>query len=120
MIADFGLSKKSTEATSNSMANGMGMVEYIDPQRFKIGNYKKDKKSDVYSLGVLFWEITSGRPPFLNLDRISLCYNISNNLREVPIEGTPLEYQMLYQKCWDGDPKLRPDIYQVYDQLKSQ
>ncbi|CAB4381702.1 unnamed protein product [Rhizophagus irregularis] len=39
------------------------------------------------------------------------------NLREVPIEGTPLEYQQLYQKCCDGDPELRPDIEEVYEIL---
>ena len=122
LIADFGLSKQLTEITSNSVANKMGMLEYIDPQCLRSVNYVKDKRSDVYSLGVLLWEITSGYPPFYHTaERDVLGYHIGHsNLREKPIPDTPLEYQQLYQKCWDGDPEKRPDINQVYKEISSQ
>ncbi|RIA82462.1 kinase-like domain-containing protein [Glomus cerebriforme] len=118
LLADFGLSKQLTEITSNSTANKRGIFEYIDPQCYKNTSYKKDKKSDVYSLGILLWEITSGRPPFRDLDRNNLYYLIGNACnREDPIEGTPLKYQQLYQECWDDDPKKRPNINKVYETL---
>jgi serine/threonine protein kinase len=127
LIADFGLSKKITEATSNSKANNIGIIEYVEPQCLRsVHNtrsfYKKDEMSDIYSLGVLLWEITSGRPPFHNVEeRGMLGYHIGHsNLREEPIEGTPLEYQQLYIKCWDEDPKKRPNINKVYDEIYSQ
>ncbi|RGB43022.1 P-loop containing nucleoside triphosphate hydrolase protein [Rhizophagus diaphanus] len=112
LIADFGLSKHLAEATSNSMGSRIGIIEYVEPQFLRSVNYVKDKRSDVYSLGVLLWEITSGRPPFCyTKERDMLGYHIGYmNLREELIEGTPLEYQQLYQKCWDDDPKKRPDI----------
>ncbi|CAB4495457.1 unnamed protein product [Rhizophagus irregularis] len=51
-------------------------------------------------------------------DRDMLGYQIShNNLREDPIEGTPLEYQLLYQECRDDDPAKRPNIDQVYKEI---
>ncbi|GBB84214.1 hypothetical protein RclHR1_10830005 [Rhizophagus clarus] len=123
MIADFGTSKQLSESTSgsNSAANGIGMIEYMEPQCFKNIKYKKTKKSDIYSLGVLLWEISSGRPPFLGYSRCALGTYISYNNREEPIDGTPPEYKQLYQKCWDDNPDLRPDIEKVYetlDQLK--
>ena len=119
MIADFGLSKHISEIKSNSML--LGMLEYIDPQCLRSVNYVKDKRSDVYSLGVLLWEITSGYPPFYHTERDTLGYHIGHsNLREKPIPDTPLEYQQLYQKCWDGDPEKRPDINQVYKEISSQ
>ena len=62
MITDFGLSQQLTEVTSNSKI--YGMPEYIEPQCCINKNYVRDKSSDVYSLGVLLWEITSGYPPF--------------------------------------------------------
>ncbi|RIA88992.1 kinase-like domain-containing protein [Glomus cerebriforme] len=110
LIADLGLSKK-IEANTSSMANRMGIVEYIEPQCFNNADYKKDKKSDIYGLGVILWEITSGRPPFSNYQQQELLsHHISiNKLRETPIRDTPLEYQQLYQKCWDDDPNIRPD-----------
>ncbi|GBB91908.1 hypothetical protein RclHR1_19360001 [Rhizophagus clarus] len=119
LIADFGFSERLTEVTFNSTGNRMGVIEYVEPQCFKDKDYVKDKRSDVYSLGVLLWEITSGYPPFLNIEnRDMLGYQIShNNLREDPIEGTPLEYQLLYQECWDDNPVKRPNIDQVYKEI---
>jgi serine/threonine protein kinase len=122
LIADFGLSKQLTEITSNSMSDRMGFIEYIDPQCFKEKKYVRRKESDIYSLGVLFWEITSGHPPFFNWGEqsiVALCHHIGSGHRENPIEDTPLEYQQLYQKCWDNNPESRPDIDQVYEVLKS-
>ncbi|CAB5189732.1 unnamed protein product [Rhizophagus irregularis] len=130
LIADFGLSKHLTDATSNSMGNRTGITEYIDPRCFRDFKYVRREKSDIYSLGILLWEITSGRPPFHD-DNVSqaqddpeqsnLRYHIGYlNLREKPIDGTPLEYQQLYQKCWDGDPEKRPDVNQVYNEILCQ
>ncbi|RIA96279.1 kinase-like domain-containing protein [Glomus cerebriforme] len=118
LIADLGLSKRLTEISTNSAANKMGVYEYIDPQCYKIAKFKKDKKSDIYSLGVLLWEITSKHPPFHDYPRETLCFHISfQNLREKPIEGTPMKYIQLYQKCWGDDPKIRPDIEEVHEIL---
>ncbi|CAB4485540.1 unnamed protein product [Rhizophagus irregularis] len=69
------------------------IVEYIDSQCFKDIKYVRSNKSDIYSLGVLLWKNTSGRPPFLDdnvsQDESNLRYHISHlNLREEPIEGT--------------------------------
>ncbi|PKC02218.1 kinase-like protein [Rhizophagus irregularis] len=127
MIADFGSSKQLSEATSvsaNSKNDIIGMIEYMEPQCFKNIEYKKTKKSDIYSLGVLLWEISSGRPPFLGYHRNILAFHIGfNNLRENPIDGTPQDYQKLYQKCWDDEPNSRPDVERVYEilsQLKTE
>ncbi|CAB4376186.1 unnamed protein product [Rhizophagus irregularis] len=88
MIADFGLSKHLTEIKSNSIL--LGMPAYIDPQCYINNNYKRNKKSDIYSL-----EIARGK-------------------REVSIEDTPIKYKELYENCWNGEPNQRPDIDEVY------
>ncbi|GET04723.1 kinase-like domain-containing protein [Rhizophagus clarus] len=57
--------------------------------------YSLNEKSDVYSVGVLLWEISIGRPPFCaegdHYD-VGLVYDISQGLRETVIPGTPDEY----------------------------
>jgi hypothetical protein len=117
MIADLGLSKQlNVDSTSNSAV--FGMSAYIEPQCYKNDNYVRDKKSDIYSLGVLLWEITSGYPPFLNIPNHILSVKIVNGFREEPITNTPLAYESLYEKCWDDDPNLRPTIDEVFDILK--
>ena len=122
LIADFGLSKNLTEVSSNLRTlDAHGCTGYIEPQCIKDDEYKKDKKSDIYSLGVLLWEITSGHPPFHKIrDRKLLITRVCiMDHREQPVEGTPSDYVELYQKCWDKDPNLRPNIDEVYEKLKS-
>ncbi|RGB40058.1 kinase-like domain-containing protein [Rhizophagus diaphanus] len=117
LIADLGLSKKLAETTTHSKGNKYGVDGYIDPQCFKNRKYKKNKKSDIYSLGVLLWEISSGRPPFSDCSRNLITHYITKGDREDPIEGTPLKYQQLYQECWDDNPESRPDIEKVREIL---
>ncbi|GBC41414.2 kinase-like domain-containing protein [Rhizophagus irregularis DAOM 181602=DAOM 197198] len=115
LIADLGLSKKLKEVmSSNSLGNRRGMVEYTEPQCLKNRKYKKDNKSDIYSLGILFWEISSGHPPFSDCSQDLVYHYIKNDEREDPIEGTPPKYQELYQKCWESEPEKRPNIKEVY------
>ena len=90
---------------------------YIEPQCYKNPGYKRNKKSDIYSMAVLLWEISSGRAPFSNIDPNSIASQIYNEKRETPIENTPLEYQTLYQNCWNENPDLRPNINKVYETL---
>jgi hypothetical protein len=105
------------EATTNSAGNRMGIIEYIEPQCFKNKKYKKNKESDIYSLGVLLWEISSGRPPFSDCLRCLVDSYIKDGVREDPIKDTPSKYQELYEKCWDDKPELRPGIEEVHEIL---
>ncbi|PKY24044.1 kinase-like protein [Rhizophagus irregularis] len=73
-----------------------GIIPYIDPKKFSLGNYTLNKKSDVYSIGVLLWEMLSGRPPFEYEDQYNLRTLISQGLRETPIPNTPKNYEMIY------------------------
>lgn len=55
------------------------------------------KKSDVYSVGILLWEISSGMIPFHNEPYdISLIMGISQGFRETPVPDTPIAYTKLY------------------------
>ncbi|KAF0519717.1 kinase-like protein [Gigaspora margarita] len=116
-IADFGLSKKINETSftsNNSVIHGA--PAYMDPKCFIEPKYKRDKKSDVYSLGVILWEISSNRTPFKHLLEgypYALVIRISNGERENPVKNTPEQYVKLYTKCWDKDPNIRPPINSV-------
>ncbi|PKK69893.1 kinase-like protein [Rhizophagus irregularis] len=68
-------------------------------------------KSDIYSIGMLMWEISSGQPPFINFDHdFDLALKIINGMRPKIVPGTPPEYKELIEQCWDADPSKRPDI----------
>ena len=96
-MADFGLSRKIAEASNSTR---FGVIPYMDPKSLNDKRYKLNKKSDVYSIGVLMWQISSGRQPFYaegtNYD-VKLSLDIINGIREKHIHGTPFEYGILYQ-----------------------
>ena len=95
-LADFGLSKKIVEASSNA-PKLFGVLPYIDPQIFDNKSYRLDKASDVYSIGVIMWQISSGYPPFKNVEsHINLILAIQQGEREKIIDYTPIEYSDLY------------------------
>ncbi|CAG8797728.1 38905_t:CDS:10 [Gigaspora margarita] len=56
---------RSLEDTPNSDVNGL--LSFIDPKCLEDSKYVREKPSDIYSLGVLFWELSSGVPPFENI-----------------------------------------------------
>ena len=95
-LADFGLSKKITKASSNT-SKILGVIPFIDPKKLNDQGYKLNKKSDIYSIGVLMWQISSGHDPFsdCNYDA-SLIISIVNGKREKIIDGTPINYINLY------------------------
>ncbi|KAI8604509.1 kinase-like domain-containing protein, partial [Dissophora ornata] len=88
----------------------IGVMAYIAPERFRNPRYF-DARCDIYSLGVLLWELTSGHSAFAKMPQdVQLAVSILNGKREQPIEGTPEKYQALYELCWDSDPNKRPSL----------
>ncbi|POG70936.1 kinase-like domain-containing protein, partial [Rhizophagus irregularis DAOM 181602=DAOM 197198] len=121
-LADFGLSKRIEESSNLSSTKLFGMVPYIDPKSFSNQDYKLNKKSDIYSIGILLWEISSGNPPFDTEGKpndVCLAINISQGLRETPIPDTPEDYVNIYADCWNNEPDNRPTINQVVFKLNA-
>jgi serine/threonine protein kinase len=84
------------------------MIAYVDPKIFhqkrnshhQMKPYSLNKKSDIYSIGILLWELSSGRPPFCNelsnTSDIGLTLEILQGLREIPVPNTPENYIKIY------------------------
>ena len=99
-LADFGLSKRIGEEF-RSKSNLCGVAPYIDPKKFSLEKYSLNKKSDVYSIGVLLWEISSGHPPFEERSSYYLMVQIPLGLRETPFPDTSDDYIKLYTGIYD-------------------
>ncbi|CAB5179818.1 unnamed protein product [Rhizophagus irregularis] len=102
MITDLRILKQTAEVTSEK-------IVYVEPQHLRNPSYELNMKSDIYSLGVLLWELSSGHPPFFDYTQKAFDLDhIKNKLldgeREEPVANTPSEYLQLYQKCWQVDP----------------
>ncbi|CAG8555598.1 24185_t:CDS:2, partial [Dentiscutata erythropus] len=116
-ISDFGAGKRIGLTTSHR--NGvMGAIRYREPQRHDEKDTPLQKWSDIFSLGVIMWQISSGRAPFEDeIHKEELSKKIKDGARETKIEGTPDRYGYLFEDCWKFEPKSRPNINQVVDIL---
>jgi len=61
-VTDFGIARANNEATMTLEGNTIGSVHYLSPEQAR-GGYT-DEKTDIYSLGVVLYEMTTGRVPF--------------------------------------------------------
>jgi serine/threonine protein kinase len=107
-LSDFGLSRR-IESSSSTQQNLFGIIPYVSPERFDVQSKNKNstqksslnEKIDIYSVGVLFWEISSGQPPFYTYSEdgrynLGLVLEIMEGLREQPIPNTPVDYVKIY------------------------
>ena len=95
-LADFGLSKRIDEG-SKFLSKIFGLIPYVDPKGHTYRDQESRKLYDVFSLGVLFWEISSGHPPFKDSDHdTNLLVKIAMGCRETIVPGTPIDYSNLY------------------------
>jgi hypothetical protein len=76
--------------------------------------------SDVYGLGVLFWEIASGKSaPEDNLDPDSDFFNNPQHWEyENKVIGIPAKLEDLYKQCWSMDPTTWPDMDSIISILE--
>ncbi|KAF9335284.1 hypothetical protein BG006_000424 [Podila minutissima] len=111
----FGQSSKDNNVVTNDPL--IGVMAYIAPERFRNPSYF-DAKCDIYSLGVLLWELTTGHSAFARVPQdVHLAVAIMNGKRELGVEGTPADYKALYERCWSSDPAARPSIDEILKTL---
>ncbi|CAG8473780.1 8100_t:CDS:2 [Paraglomus occultum] len=115
-LADFGCSSELTAMMPTS--NHVGKTAYMDP-KITDRAYKRGKKSDIYSLGILLWEIASGERPYKDVEQEMIMFYVMQGNRPESALERPKEYVSLYSQCWDGDPDKRPDCEEVYERLES-
>jgi len=115
-ITDFGLSDLILQQKSRS--DGKGTLPYIDPRCLNNPSIRRDEKSDIFSFGVVLWEISGGKRPCDGLQDYTDIINYRlNGSRDTPVSGTPEAYIMLYSECWDDDAEKRPSCVQISDRL---
>ncbi|EFJ51888.1 hypothetical protein VOLCADRAFT_87539 [Volvox carteri f. nagariensis] len=95
---------------------------YMAPELYDITNNVVTDKSDMYSLGVLLWEMLSGLVPWQGCDPLVVAYAVTINqdrlpLSNIPPERLPHKLQRLMERLWDHDPLRRPAAAEVVKQL---
>ena len=106
-VCDLGLSK-SVNSSQSTTSTVQGVLPYIAPE--VLHSHKFTQKSDIYSFGIIMYQIADGEPPFRNWlsDDNLLAMRICNGLRPEMPDSTPEEYKKLAERCCDADPNNRP------------
>ncbi|RIB26201.1 kinase-like domain-containing protein, partial [Gigaspora rosea] len=106
-IADLGLSITANIASKSNSDGIYGILPYIAPEILNQHPYTKE--SDIYSFGIIMWEILYGKPvPFDQTLELQFQLQVCNGLRPPIYENTAICYVDLMKKCRNMDPKKRP------------
>ncbi len=77
-VTDFGLARATNSSSTQHITSGLllGTVAYLSPEQVKPG--VSDERSDVYSAGIVLFEMLTGSPPFTGTEAISVAYRHVN------------------------------------------
>ncbi|WP_307613468.1 Stk1 family PASTA domain-containing Ser/Thr kinase [Pseudarthrobacter sp. W1I19] len=106
-IGDFGLARAVTTSTSTGAL--LGTVAYLSPE-LVLGK-PADARSDVYSVGIMLYEMLTGQQPFTGEVPIQVAYQHVNGTVGPPsavVPGLAAEVDELVQWCTANDPENRP------------
>ncbi|RHZ69131.1 hypothetical protein Glove_290g50 [Diversispora epigaea] len=103
-LGDLGICRPAYKVASSRI---YGVLPYIAPEILNKNPYTQ--ASDIYSVGIIMWVISTGKVPFSNRAYdLELTLEILEGLRPKIKEGTPRCYVELMKKCWYKDPSKRP------------
>ena len=107
-VTDFGIAKAVSNSTITAFGTTIGSVHYFSPEHAR-GGYT-DAKSDIYSLGVVMYEMLTGRVPFDADTPVSIALK---HMQEKPVEpiklnpSIPLAINKIIMKAMEKEPSLR-------------
>merc|ERR1711916_9687 len=118
-VADFGLSQLKN-VSGGDLTLQVGTYPYMAPEVFESGS-EYTEKSDVYSYGIVLWEILTEEEPFAEKfdgSSIQRAVTILDERPRIP-EYAPPSYRKLIEKCWRWNPDHRPAFADIAVELRS-
>ncbi|MCC7483671.1 MAG: protein kinase [Burkholderiales bacterium] len=112
-ISDFGAAAMLT--TTRTVVDGIGTPAYMSPEQHL--NRKLTLQTDIYALGVVMFQLLTGRMPFQADNIAALSYQVLNAPRPLPSEyrrDVPSEIDVIVRRAIERDPAVR---YQTWQQF---
>jgi len=118
-ISNFASARKEADVTTH-VHDLQLRYRWLAPE--KLENYKREysKECDIYSFGIVLWEIAAQRIPFEDLKTAKDLYEaITNGNRPPDVAGIPSRYEKVMHKAWDKKPIRRPAASSIVSELKN-
>lgn len=118
-VADFGIARAVTSSTMTYNGNVVGSVHYFSPEQAK--GTKVTPKSDIYSLGVVLYEMLTGELPFTGETTVSIALK---HLQEEPKpicqhnRKLPPMVEAIVQKAMAKEPENRPSSDELIEDIQ--
>ncbi|XP_043718271.1 probable serine/threonine-protein kinase DDB_G0282963 isoform X2 [Telopea speciosissima] len=110
-VGDFGLSKLK-DATFLTAKSGGGTPQWMAPEVLR--NEPSDEKSDVFSFGVILWELMTESIPWAHLNSLQVVGVVGFMDRRLDIpEGLDPRVSSIIHDCWQSDPDCRPSFKDI-------
>ncbi|XP_007041053.2 PREDICTED: uncharacterized protein LOC18607035 [Theobroma cacao] len=117
-VGDFGLSK----IKRNTLVTGgvRGTLPWMAPELLNGSSSKVSEKVDVFSFGIVLWEILTGEEPYANMHYGAIIGGIVSNTLRPPVPSyCDSEWKLLMEQCWAPDPVVRPSFTEIARRLRT-
>lgn len=113
-IADFGVAR--IEVHSEDMTPETGTYRWMAPEMMQNRSYTH--KVDVYSFGIVLWELVTGNVPFQNMTAVQAASAVVRGVRPIIPPECPDSLAKIMTSCWDVNPDVRPAFSDVLKLLE--
>lgn len=113
-VCDFGLAHMKTHGNKKQGSYGAtGTPLWMAPE--VLMNKAYDERADVYSFGIVLWELTTGQDPFEGIDSYSALLDrvVQGGERPKVPDNCPSKLKALIKACWDAEPRKRPPFEKI-------
>ncbi|KAG5240270.1 serine/threonine-protein kinase pakF [Salix suchowensis] len=115
-VGDFGLSRLKHE-TYLTTKTGKGTPQWMAPEVLR--NEPSDEKSDIYSYGVILWELSTEKIPWDNLNSMQVigAVGFMDKRLDIPKDVDP-QWASIIESCWHSDSRCRPTFQELLEKLR--